>query len=237
MMYNLIEAPLALLAGVLTVASPCVLPVLPIILGTSVGQTSRTRPLFIALGFVITFAAFGMLLSVVSSFAELAQDTLRNAGIALLAVAGLTRIWPAPYDWLMMRIGGPLHRVGEAGASARATNGGGFVLGMSLGAAWTPCAGPILASILALVARAQDLGWAATLLGLYAAGAGIPMLAIAYGGQFASTKVRAIARHTERLQQVFGALILLTAVAMFYQYDVVAYAWLADNFPPLKAIT
>ena len=235
-MQNLIEAPLALLAGVLTVASPCVLPVLPIILGTSVGQTSRTRPLFISLGFVLTFAAFGMLLSVVSSFAAFAQDTLRNTGIAFLAIAGLTRIWPAPYDWLMMRIGGPLHRVGDAGAGARATNGGGFVLGMSLGAAWTPCAGPILASILALVARSQDLGWAASLLGLYAVGAGIPMLAIAYGGQFASTRVRAIARHSERLQKGFGVLVLLTAAAMFYQYDVVAYAWLADSFPTLKGL-
>ena len=235
-MQSLIEAPLALLAGVLTVASPCVLPVLPIVLGTSVGQTSRTRPLFISLGFVLTFAAFGMLLSVVSSFAEVAQDTLRNAGIAFLAVAGLARIWPAPYDWLVMRIGGPLNRLGDAGASAKPTNAGGFVLGMSLGAAWTPCAGPVLASILALVARSQDLEWAATLLGLYAIGAGIPMLAIAYGGQFATTKVRAVARHTERLQKTFGVLVLLTAAAMFYQYDVVAYAWLADSFPTLKGI-
>lgn len=235
-MQSLIEAPLALLAGVLTVASPCVLPVLPIILGTSVGQTGRTRPLFISLGFVLTFAALGMLLSVVSSFAEIAQDSLRNAGIGFLALAGLSRIWPAPYDWLMLRLGGPLNRVGEAGAGAEPTNAGGFVLGMSLGAAWTPCAGPVLASILALVARSQDLQWAATLLALYAVGAGIPMLAIAYGGQFATTKVRAIARHTERLQKTFGVLVLLTAAAMFYQYDVVAYAWLADSFPTLKGI-
>lgn len=233
-MHSLIEPPLALLAGVLTIASPCVLPILPIVLGTSVAQSSRTRPLFIASGFVLTFAALGMLLSVVSNSAILAQDALRNTGIAVLAVAGLTRLWPAPYDWLMARIGGPIQRLGAVGNGASATNGGGFVLGMSLGAAWTPCAGPVLASILALVARSQDLGWAAVLLGCYAVGAGIPMLAIAYGGQFATTRVRAIARHAERLQQGFGVLVLLTAAALFFQYDVLAYAWLADRFPNLK---
>lgn len=233
-MHSLIEPPLALLAGILTIASPCVLPVLPIVLGTSVAQSSRSRPMFIALGFVLTFAALGMLLSVVSNTAIVAQDALRNTGIAVLALAGLTRLWPRPYDWLMARLGNPLQRLGAAGAGAGSGNGGGFVLGMSLGAAWTPCAGPVLASILALVARSQDLGWAALLLGCYAIGAGIPMLAIAYGGQFATTRVRAIARHTGGLQQGFGVLVLLTAAAMYFQYDVLAYAWLADQFPNLK---
>lgn len=235
-MHSLIEPPLALLAGVLTIASPCVLPILPIVLGTSVARSSRTRPLFIAGGFVLTFAALGMLLSAVSNSAILAQDGLRNAGIAVLALAGLSRLWPAPYDRLMARLGGPLQRIGALGNGAGASNGGGFVLGMSLGAAWTPCAGPVLASILALVARSQDLGWAAVLLGCYAVGAGIPMLAIAYGGQFATTRIRALARHTERLQQGFGVLVLLTAAALFFQYDVLAYAWLADRFPNMKGL-
>lgn len=227
----LIELPIAFLAGVFTIASPCVLPILPVVLGTAVGQSGRARPLFITLGFTLTFAAFAMLLSVVSNLAGLAQEALRNVGIGVLAVAGLAALWPAPYQWLMARIGQPLHSMGQAGA-----NGGGFVLGMSLGAAWTPCAGPVLASILALVARSQDLGRAALLLACYAAGAGIPMLVIAYAGQFATTRVRAVARHAQRLQQVFGALVLLTAAAMFFQYDVLAYAWLADRFPNLKGI-
>ncbi|MES2317073.1 MAG: cytochrome c biogenesis protein CcdA [Pseudomonadota bacterium] len=235
-MHNLIELPIAFLAGLLTIASPCVLPILPIVLGTSLARSSRARPLFITLGFTLTFAAFAMLLSVVSNMAGLAQEALRNVGIGLLALAGLSGLWPAPYQWLMTRVGQPLHRVGEAGANAGGGNGGGFVMGMSLGAAWTPCAGPVLASILALVARSQDLGWAALLLAAYAAGAGIPMLVIAYAGQFASTRVRAVARHAQRLQQVFGALVLLSAAAMFFHYDVLAYAWLADRFPTLKGL-
>jgi cytochrome c-type biogenesis protein len=206
-MHNPIEASLALLAGVLTIASPCILPILPILLGTAVAQSSRTRPLFIVAGFVLTFAALGMLLGVVSSAVDLVHGVFRNVSIAMLGLAGLMQ-----------------------------DNAGGFLLGVSLGAVWTPCAGPVLASILALVAKAQDVGWSATLLLLYAAGAGLPMLVIAYGGQFMRSRVRQLARHTLRLQQLFGVLVMLTAGAIYFQYDVLAYAWLADFSTTLKGI-
>lgn len=219
-MHNPIEASLALLAGIFTIASPCILPILPILLGTAVAQSSRTRPLFIVAGFVVTFAALGMLLGVVSSSVDLAQGALRNVSIAMLALSGLMQLWPAPYRWLMTRLEGPLQRLGSGGGNAGPGNVGGFVLGVSLGAVWTPCAGPVLASILTLVAKAQDVSWSATLLLLYAAGAGIPMLAIAYGGQFMRGRVRQVARHTLRLQQFFGLLVVLTAGAIYFQYDV-----------------
>ncbi len=107
---------------------------------------------------------------------------------------------------------------------------------MSLGAVWTPCAGPVLASILSLVAKAQDPSWSASLLILYALGAGVPMLAIAYGGQFMRGRVRQLAPYAGRLQQVFGLLVVLTAAAIYFQYDVQAYAWLADASPTLKGL-
>jgi cytochrome c biogenesis protein CcdA len=68
------------------------------------------------------------------------------------------------------------------------------------------------------------------LLFLYALGAGIPMLVIAYGGQFIKTRLRVVANHAERLQKVFGVLIVITALAIHFQYDVLAYAWLIDQF-------
>lgn len=227
-MHNLFDAPLALLAGVATIASPCVLPILPILLGTAVSQTSRSRPLFIVLGFVVAFAAFGMLLGVVSSELELAHDALRVFALVMLGLSGLMQLWPAPYKWLMARLDGPLQRLGSSGANAGSGTLGGLLLGVSLGAVWTPCAGPVLASILALVAKAQDPAWSAALLLMYALGAGVPMLAIAYGGQFMRSQVRQVARYTGRLQQVFGLLVLLTAVAIYLQYDVLAYAWLTN---------
>lgn len=235
-MHNLLEIPLALLAGLFTVASPCILPVMPIVLGTAVGQTAGRRPLFIVAGFIVAFASFAMLLGAASSFINFAQDALRNTAIALLALAGLLRVWPRPYDWLVARVQRMLPAMGGAASGAGGGNAGGFLLGMSLGAVWTPCAGPVLASILALVVKAQDPAWSALLLTLYAAGAGIPMLAIIYGGQYMTSRARLLARHAHRLQQVFGVLVMATALAIYLQYDILAYAWTAHFFPTLKGL-
>lgn len=225
-----LDAPLALLGGILTIASPCVLPILPIVLGATLRdeQRDRTRPVFIVAGFVLAFAALGLLLASASQHIALLHETLRAAGLAILALLGAAMLWKAPYAWLAARVQLLVERVVPAGAAPRRGKWGGFVLGMSLGAVWTPCAGPVLASILVLVAQAQDLARSSGLLLLYAIGAGIPMLVIAYGGQFMQRRIRAVARHAGRLQRVFGALILATAVAIHLQYDVLLYARLAD---------
>lgn len=238
-MNNLIEAPLALLAGALTIASPCILPILPIVLGTAVtkiGGASRIRPLFIVSGFILSFAALGMLLASVSQSAVVAHETVRLAALVMLGLSGMAMLWRRPYDWVMARLREPLDRIGSGAGNASSGHLGGFVLGMSLGAVWTPCAGPVLASILVLIVKAQDVGWSALLLTLYAIGAGIPMLAIAYGGQFMTTRVRLVTRHAQRLQQIFGALIVLTALAIYFHYDVLIYAWLSKFLPNLKGL-
>jgi cytochrome c biogenesis protein CcdA len=247
-MYNLLETPLALLAGVATIASPCVLPVMPILLGSAAGQPAAAgsgsgkrsgsrRPLYIIAGFILTFASFAMLLGAVSTAVHAAQEALRNTAIAMLAISGLLRLWPRPYDWLVARLQHALPGMGSSsGTGPRDGNAGGFVLGMSLGAVWTPCAGPVLASILALVVRSQDLAWSALLVTLYAVGAAIPMLGIIYGGQYATAKVRFVARHAGRLQQVFGVLVIATAAAIYLQYDILFYAKLASVFPTLKGL-
>lgn len=226
---DLIDPPIALLAGVLTIASPCVLPLLPVVLGTSVERSGRLRPLFIVSGFVLAFASLGILLGLLSQSSGHVQEAVRSASTVLLALFGLARLWPRPYDWLMARINGPLQRVAALGGTGSG-NAGGFLLGVSLGAVWTPCAGPVLASILVLAARAQDIGHSSVLLLLYAVGAGIPMLAIAYGGKFVVGRVGRIARHTTGLQRAFGVLLILTAVAIHFQYDVLAYAWITGLF-------
>lgn len=238
-MTNPLDTPLAFLAGLLTIASPCVLPMLPILLGTSVHQGDRKRPLFIVAGFVLSFASFAMLIGAVSSAVEIAQEVLRNTALALLALSGLFRLWPRPYEWLVARLAGwaPASAADAGGGNGQASgSSGAFVLGMSLGAVWTPCAGPVLASILALVVKAQDPAWSALLLALYALGAAVPMLGIIYGGQYATQRVRSVARHAQRLQQVFGLLVLLTAAAIYLQYDTLAFAWAARHLPTLKGL-
>jgi cytochrome c-type biogenesis protein len=234
-MHGPLEPLLALLAGLFTIASPCVLPVMPMLLGSSVERPDRTRPLFIIGGFVVTFAALALTLGAVSAVAHVAQHTVRDTATALLALFGLLRLWPAPFDWLVARM--PMPAFGAAGSGQAASgNAGGFVLGMSLGAIWTPCAGPVLASILVLVVKAQNLEWSALLLGLYALGAAVPMLAILYGGQYAIRQSRSIARVAPRLQQVFGLFIVLSAAAIYFQYDTLAFAALSTHFPSFTGL-
>jgi len=135
---NAIEFPLAALAGLATVASPCVLPVLPILLGVSAGGRERSRPLLIVAGFVVSFSGFALALGAVSNSAQLAQDTLRNLALALLALSGLLRLWPEPWDRLVAWSRGALERLRGASAPAvqPAGQGGGFVLGLAQARCW-----------------------------------------------------------------------------------------------------
>jgi cytochrome c-type biogenesis protein len=190
-MFNLV---LALLAGVVTVAAPCTLPMLPILLGASVGQTGRVRPAMIALGFVLSFSATALLLSAITRIIHFDPNVLRSAAAILLLGFGLLMVWPAPFEWLSIRIGGQLNGGSVGNTRPHQGNVGGFVLGTTLGLVWTPCAGPVLGSILTIVATSSDTAWASALLVVYAMGAAIPMLAIAYGGQAITTRVRGVAR-------------------------------------------
>lgn len=227
----MIQILLAVLAGLLTIGAPCILPVLPILLGSTVGQTNRSRPLMIAAGFVVTFAIVGLSLSFLAGSLGLMPNTLRNAAIVLLGIFGIFLVWPTPFEKLTAYLSGLISTASNASRKAGSGNWGGFVLGVMLGVIWTPCAGPVLGAILTLVATSTDLARASILLTAYAIGAGIPMLVIGYGSQYITTRIRGIAQYARILQQVFGVLILVLAVAMYFQYDLVLQAKLLDLFP------
>jgi cytochrome c biogenesis protein CcdA len=227
-MFNLV---LALLAGVVTVVAPCTLPMLPILLGASVGHTGKTRPALIALGFVLSFSAAALLLSAITRIFDFDPNVLRTGAAVLLLGFGVLMVWPAPFEWLSIRISGLIPGNSPASTGFRHGNIGAFVLGTTLGLVWTPCAGPVLGSILTIIATSKDTAWASTLLVVYAIGAAIPMLAIAYGGQAVTTRVRSIARISPKLQQGFGVVVIGFAVASYFQYDTLIVAWLTAFYP------
>jgi cytochrome c biogenesis protein CcdA len=221
----------ALLAGIVTVAAPCTLPVLPVLFGASIGQTSKARPVFIALGFVASFTIVAIVFSAITQIVGIDSDRIRTVAIWLLLIFGFLMLWPQPFEWLAARASDLLNCVHRIPIRAQSGNVGGFVLGTTLGLVWTPCAGPVLASILTVIATAPHIEWEALLLMVYAVGAAVPMLAIAYGGQFVTTHVRRIARVSHRLQQGFGALVIVFAGAMYLQYDTLVTAWLSEFYP------
>lgn len=220
----------AILAGILTIAAPCTLPMLPILLGASIGRAGRLRPAMIALGFVVSFSGVALLLGALTRLFDFDPNVLREAASILLLGFGLLMLWPAPFEWLSIRLNGWLD-LGNSSTTQRDGALGGLVLGATLGLVWTPCAGPVLGSILTLVATSKNAAWAGTLLIAYAIGAAIPMLAIAYGGQAATTRVRSLARISPRLQQGFGVVVILFAVAAYFQYDTLLVAWLTAFYP------
>ena len=222
---------LALFAGMLTIAAPCTLPVLPALLGASVAGSGRARPAFIAAGFLASFAAAAVLFSAVTQIAGIDQTVLRTAAAVLLAIFGALMLWPRPFEWLWGEFG-PRFVPGERAIVRFARgNTGAFVLGTTLGLVWTPCAGPVLASILTLIATAGTFASGAVLLSVYAAGAAVSLLAIAWGGQAVTARVQVLARYSHRLQQGFGVMIIAFAVATYFDYDALVAAWLSRFYP------
>ncbi len=228
---SLASPALAFAAGLLTVAAPCVLPLLPVVLGATAAGGPGARPVFIAAGFALSFTLLALAFGSVQHLLGLEPQTVRDAAALLLVAFGLSMLWPGAFQRLAMAMGGVLGRVAALGDRAGPGWVGGLLVGASLGAVWTPCAGPVLATILTLVAAQTHWGASAGLLGLYALGAALPMLAIAYGGQWALARVRALAGHTHRLQQAMGVVVAAVGLLTFLQYDTLVTVWLSGFYP------
>lgn len=227
----MIEILFAILAGILTLGAPCILPLLPILLGASVGQKSTTRPLCITLGFIISFSFAGLFLSTLVTQLHIAADLLHNIAAVLLALFGILLIWTKPFELLTTKLSGALSKATRTAESAGTGNFGGFILGILIGVLWTPCAGPVLGSILTLIATQADTARASILIIAYAIGAAIPMLLIAYGGQLITSKVRVFTHYTKYIQQLFGILIVLLAIAIYYNYDTKVQTYIVNALP------
>lgn len=217
-------------AGLATVASPCVLPLLPAVLGSSWGRPDPWRPPLVVLGFIGTFSALALAFGASATALGLSAGAVRDVASVLLLGMGLLLLWPALWERLSL----PLGRVADV--AQRFGQGGGRIgalaQGASLGALWTPCAGPALASILALVAGESDPQRAAALLAAYAAGAGGPMLLVAYGGQRVARRLRGWAGAATRLRQGLGVLVVLMAGASLAD---VSSAWVAALSGPAES--
>jgi cytochrome c biogenesis protein CcdA len=222
---------LALLAGAVTVGGPCILPLLPIILGTSTTGRHPLRPFAIVLGFVVAFSGFALTFSVFGSFLGLSPGTWRYLSAAIIACFGIIMLFPKLQATLFARLEPLIAKALPKTSLASNDLWSGFILGVTLGAVWTPCAGPVLGSILTLVAAKQQLAQAAALLIAFAIGAGLPMLLIAYGGQLAVQRVRALTKYTQTIQRVFGLLIILVAIGLVTGADTDLQAFLLEHHP------
>ena len=193
-----------LAAGVITAISPCILPVLPMVLTSGAGEGGRRRPLLVIAGLVASFTVFTLAAASLLSALGLPPDFLRNAAIVLLFVLAGTLlsqrfayVVERPFAFMTRRKAG--HPVGP------------FLLGVSLGLVFVPCAGPVLATISVLAATGQ-VGVRAVVLTLaYAIGFGVPLLLVALGGQNVAGRLRVTG---PGLRRVSGVVIAVSAFAI-----------------------
>lgn len=224
---------LAIVAGFLTILAPCILPILPFLLGTSGGK-SALRPLMIIVGFTASFSLLGAAFATAGSVLGISNGAFRTFAVVLLLAFGLALLWESGYEKIMARLQPVLQRWSakvSGGATGRTDAWSGLLVGVSLGLVWTPCAGPILGSILTLASRTADYVTTLLLLFAYSLGAGVPMFAIAYGGQRLRLRMLGAGKWQHVLNKVFGALVVAMALLILTGYDMTVQAWLIQFYP------
>lgn len=225
----------AALAGIATVLSPCILPVLPAILSAS-ASGGKGRPLGVILGLITSFVFFTLALTTLVQSVGLSANVLRYIAIAIIGFFGLVLLIPSLSEKFAMLTDGLANfgtRLQARASSQRSGFLSGLIIGAALGLVWTPCAGPILAAITTLVATQKVTFEVVLLTVAYSLGAALPLLIIAYGGQRALS-VPSIAKHAERIRQVFGILMVLTALALGLNWDGVFQQYVLDYIPSIQ---
>lgn len=218
----------AFVSGLLTILAPCIWPILPVVLSSSSG--GRRKPLGVTLGILISFTLLTLSLSYLVRLFNFDPDNLRLVAVVVIAFLGITLIFP------------PISAILEGGAS-RLSNifgthvdlgtgfWGGLVTGLSLGVVWAPCAGPILATIAALSATRAVNAQVILLTVVYMLGTGLPLFILASVGSSLLQRSRVISPYIGRIQQIFGIIMVLTALMIWNGYDRVLQARLLNFFP------
>lgn len=190
---------LSVSAGLASVLSPCVLPVVPVIVAGA-ERKDPLRPLLVVVGLALSFMAMGAVSSLFGAFLVGRTRTIEIIGATIILVMGIlvllgVNIFKRFYQLSNIRV------TGEGRLS-------GVILGMALGVVWVPCIGPFLSSILTMVGTSGQLAKGIVLLGFYAMGLAIPMLAVAYSSHLIQNKLRAAAQNETILRYISGGILV-----------------------------
>lgn len=215
------------LAGVLTVLAPCVLALLPVILGGTLGQQNPYRPLIIAVSLGISVIIFTLLLKFLTTFAGVPQQTLIIIAGALVAVFGLTMVFPRTWEKIAFKL--KLYKSENLieESNKHQGNKGAILLGASLGPVFSSCS-PTYTIIIAIVLP-QDFVTGLINLFAYTLGLVLLLLVIGYAGQKATKKLRALANPYGWFKKFLGVLLVLTGIAVASGLDKDLEAYILES--------
>ena len=211
---------LAFLAGLLTSLSPCVLPVLPLVMGGALA-THRLGPLALCVGLGLTFSVLGVGATLAVQAFNFDLGVIRSVGAVLLVLFGAILLVP-PAQQVVSRLLAPV--ASKAGGidprSAGTGLAGNFITGVLLGAIWSPCSGPTLGAAVGLAAQADTAWRGFAIMLVFGVAASLPLLAVAYGARsvFAANRERLIALSV-RAKPVLGGLLILVGAAVLAGWD------------------
>jgi cytochrome c-type biogenesis protein len=239
-----ISIPAALIAGLISFLSPCVLPLVPPYLvylsGLSLERFAGAEPeprvrretvlgaVLFVLGFTTVFVALGASASVIGGLVRIYSDILAKiAGVAII-IMGLHFLGVFRLAFLMVEK--------RVAVPKPAGLWGAYVMGLAFAFGWTPCIGPILAAILAVAASEATVAKGAGLLAVYSLGLGIPFLLAAFAVEPFAAFLARFRKHLGVVEKIMGALLVLTGIAFLTGFIASASFWLLETFPALGKI-
>jgi cytochrome c biogenesis protein CcdA len=199
----------AFFAGLVSVLSPCILPVIPAVLAYST-EEGKFRPLAIVSGLSLSFTSMGIITSIFGATLKAYLDYLNIFAEILLITMAIALL----FDLNIFNFFGNFSSLAN---SKREGLFGGLLLGLSLGIVWIPCVGSVLGSILTTVAVSGKVVYGALMLSIYSVGFSIPMLLVAYSASFSSSKIQNISRCGFPLKKIAGLIILGVGFYMVYK--------------------
>ncbi len=211
---------LAFLAGLLTSLSPCVIPLLPLVVG-SASSRHRLGPVALCTGLTLSFSVFAVAVALATQAFNFDPGTIRIAGAVLLLLLGVISLLPPAQEWTS-RLLAPLASRASIAAASEERSGllGNFFVGSLLGAIWSPCAGPTLGAAIGLAAGARTALYGFVLMVVFGLGASLPLLVVAYGSRsFFQTKRRWLIAVSTKAKPVFGMILILVATGILIGWD------------------
>jgi len=223
---------LAFLAGLLSVLSPCVLPLLPIVLGTAASE-HRLGPPALAAGLAVSYVAVGLFVATIGFSIGLDAGIFRTAAAIMMILIGAVLATPKLQARFAL-VAGPLGEFAQARLGRGATKGmgGQFSAGLALGAVWSPCVGPTLGAASILAAQGRNLGEVALTMFLFGLGAAAPLLAIGLLSReaFARWRGRFLVAGS-CAKSAFGGLLAVIGLAIVSGLDKKAETFLVETSP------